>query len=369
MREKIVISGGGTGGHLAIAKSLMLECQKQGVSCLYIGSTSGQDRFWFENEKGFESVHFLQTSGVVNKRGLSIFKSIYAQIKAFFKARKILKSHAVSCVFSVGGYSSAPASFAALSLRLPLFVHEQNATKGILNQILSPFARKVFGSFQDGNLKTSKADMNSTEGTSSQKYASFGANFLLTSYPVRDEFFDRSRIREEIKSILFLGGSQGAVAINDFALQIAPILHQRGIHIMHQCGEKDYERLRCEYMRLGIEVELFSFSLDLASLMGRADLCFTRAGASSVWETCANMLPCVYIPYPYASNHHQEHNASFFTKEGLGVLCLQENLGEDLLERVFKLDLALISRGLSAKIQRGGAGEIFKHILNGVRNG
>lgn len=342
----IVISGGGTGGHLAIAKALMLECQKQRVSCLYIGSISGQDRLWFENEKGFEKVYFLQTRGVVNQRGWGIFKSIYAQIKAFFEARKLLKLHSASCVFSVGGYSSAPASFAAISLRIPLFIHEQNAIKGMLNRILSPFARLIFGSFEDKS-----------------------ENFLLTSYPVRDEFFQQARIRKEIKNVLFLGGSQGAVAINDFALKIAPILHQRGIRIIHQSGEKDYERLKCEYAKQGIEVKLFAFSQDLVSLMQQADLCFTRSGASSLWEMCANTLPCVFIPYPYSSNQHQEHNANFFAKEGLGILCLQKDLKEDLLKEVFELNLAQISQGLSQKIKQGGAKEILGHILNGVRNG
>lgn len=346
MREMIAISGGGTGGHLAIAKALMLECQKRGIPCLYIGSTSGQDRFWFEDEKGFEKVYFLQTSGVVNQRGWGIFRSISLQIKAFLKARKILKKHSASCVFSVGGYSSAPASFASISLRIPLFIHEQNAIKGMLNRILSPFARLIFGSFNDKS-----------------------ENFLLTSYPVRDEFFKQARIRKEIKSVLFLGGSQGAVAINDFALKIAPFLNQEGIKIIHQSGERDYERLKCEYAKLGIEVRLFAFSTDLVSLMSEADLCFTRSGASSLWEMCANTLPCVFIPYPYASNQHQEHNATFLTQEGLGILCLQKDLKETLLQEVFKLDLASISEGLSKKIKQGGAREILEHILNGVRNG
>lgn len=341
----MAISGGGTGGHLAIAKALMLECQIQGLACIYIGSTSGQDQLWFENEKGFEKVYFLQTNGVVNQRGWGIFKSIYKQIKAFFDARKILKHHSVSCVFSVGGYSSAPASFVAILLGIPLFIHEQNAIKGMLNRILSPFANLVFGSFKDQS-----------------------ANFRLTSYPVRDEFFKQARIRQEIRCVLFLGGSQGAVAINDFALKIVPLLHKKGIRVIHQSGERDFDRLRCEYARLGIEVELFAFSQDLASLMNEADLCFSRSGASSLWEMCANALPCVFIPYPYASNQHQEHNASFLTQDGLGILCLQKDLKEDLLEEVFKMDLVCISKGLSKRIKQGGAKEILEHILNGVKN-
>lgn len=346
MQKMIVISGGGTGGHLAIAKALMLECQKRKVKCIYIGSISKQDRLWFENESGFENVYFLQTTGIVNQRGIGIFKSIFKQVKAFFQAKKILQKYSASCVFSVGGYSAGPASFAAIFLRIPLFIHEQNSIKGTLNRLLSPFASLVFGSFKHQS-----------------------ANFLLTSYPVRDEFFQKARVRKEIKCVLFLGGSQGAVAINDFALKIAPILHKKNIKILHQSGEKDFKRLQDAYRELNLEVELFAFSRDLVSLMSEADLCFTRSGASSLWEMCANTLPCVFIPYPYASNAHQEHNASFLTKDGMGILCLQQDLKEDLLEQVFKMDLAKVSEGLAKKIKQGGAGEILDHILSRVDDG
>lgn len=343
MKKVIAISGGGTGGHLAIAKALMLECQKQDVPCIYIGSTSGQDKLWFEKEQGFEKVYFLPTNGVVNKRGLKVFKALYLQFNAFLKARKILKTHQVSCVFSVGGYSSAPASFASIWLKIPLFIHEQNAIKGTLNKILSSFAKHIYGSFKSGEK-----------------------NFIQTSYPVREEFFEHSRIRKEIKTVLFLGGSQGAVAINNFALKIAPHLHKKNIKIIHQSGERDYERVKKEYQHLQIPVELFAFSSNLVTHIAQADLCFTRSGASSVWEMCANGLPCIYIPYPHAARNHQFFNAQFFTQEHLGILCPQEKLDLGLLNEIESLNLSLISSKLIQKISKGGANEILKHIQSSI---
>lgn len=340
----IAISGGGTGGHLAIAQALMQECKNHQIPCIYIGSTMGQDRLWFESESGFEKTYFLQTKGVVNQKGWGILTSVYAQLKAFFQARRILKKHKVKCVFSVGGYSSAPASFAALSLFCPLFIHEQNSIKGTLNKILSPFARKIFGSFHKS-----------------------AQNFHHTSYPVRDAFFAQARKRETLQTILFLGGSQGAKAINDFALQIAPLLTQKGIKILHQSGEADFLRVKEAYEKLQIEVELFAFCTHLAPIFSQADLCFTRAGASSVWELCANALPCVYIPYPYAAGNHQFFNAQFFTQQHLGLLCKQETLDLDILHQVFLLNLASISSALSLQIQQGGAEEILQTILQELK--
>ncbi|MCE3047401.1 undecaprenyldiphospho-muramoylpentapeptide beta-N-acetylglucosaminyltransferase [Helicobacter kayseriensis] len=340
----IAISGGGTGGHLAIAKALMLECQKNNIPCIYIGSTSGQDQLWFENEKNFQATYFFHTKGVVNQKGLGIFKTLYFQLRAFLQAKKILKSHQVSCVFSVGGYSSAPASFAAIWLKIPLFIHEQNAVKGALNKLLSPFAKTLFGSFKDKHK-----------------------NFIQTSYPVRDIFFESARIRKEIRCVLFLGGSQGAVAINDFALKIAPLLHQSGIKIIHQSGERDYERLKQAYEKLQIPITLFSFSKDLVSYMHQTDLCFTRSGASSVWEMCANALPCVYIPYPYAAGDHQYFNALFFTQKSLGILCPQDKLSEKIIDQIQDLNLSFISKQLTQEIKQGGAQEILESILNTLK--
>lgn len=340
MKPSIAISGGGTGGHLAIAKALMQECQKRGISCIYIGSTQGQDRAWFESEEGFSFRYFLPTQGVVNQRGLGIFKSLLAQLKATFLAYKILKKHKITHLFSVGGYSSAPASFASLLGFIPLFIHEQNAVKGTLNTLLSPFAKKIFGSFQDS-----------------------GKNFYNTSYPVREEFFANSRERKELKTILFLGGSQGAVAINDFALQIAPLLHQKGIKIIHQSGERDFERLQKAYSELAIPVNLFAFSSNLVEKMSEADFCISRAGASSVWEMCANALPALYIPYPYAAKNHQFYNALFFSQKGLGLLYKQENLSPQILEKILEFPINQTSKTLPTLISSNGAKEILEVIL------
>lgn len=341
MKTVIAISGGGTGGHLAIAKAMMQECQKRNIPCIYIGSTSGQDQAWFENEEGFLQRYFLHTQGVVNKRGLGIIKSMFYQLKATLLAYKILKTHNVTHLFSVGGYSSAPASFASILQRIPLFIHEQNAIKGTLNTILTPFARRIFGSFGKEEGK-----------------------FSLTSYPLRNDFFLQKRKRESLKKILFLGGSQGARAINDFALSIAPLLHQKGIYIIHQSGENDYERLKLAYENLKIPVELFAFSPNLAEKMHQADFCISRSGASSVWEMCASGLPALYIPYPYAAGNHQYYNALFFSQKHLGLICTQDSLSPKILDQILDLKLENISVSLPLLISPDGSKQILDSMLS-----
>lgn len=340
-----VITGGGTGGHLAIAKALAITLKEKKQPVIYIGSLSGQDRTWFEKNDLFDAVYFFNTTGVVNKRGIFYLKAIFLQLSAIFKVKQIFKQYGVKAVISVGGFSAGPASIAAVLFGKKLFIHEQNAVQGKLNKTLAPFAKSTFGSF-DNNAK----------------------NFIKTSYPVRQEFFLESRVRRQIKTILFLGGSQGAVAINDFALNVAQDLILKGYKIIHQCGGKDLERMKQEYIRMEIlhKIDLFDFSTDLVNKMSSADICVCRAGASSVWELAANGLPCVYVPYPYAAGNHQYFNALFFENKKLGLIIEQQHLTQkklfDFIDEL-KPNIEHVSRELQNSIQKNGADAIIKTVM------
>ena len=136
----IAITGGGTGGHLVIAKAIKEELNRRGIKPIYIGSTGGQDKAWFEHDEGFEKVYFLQSQGVVNKKGLQKLLSLSNIVRSALSCRTLFKEHNIQAVFSVGGYSAAPASFAALLFKKALFIHEQNAIEGKLNTLLKPFS-------------------------------------------------------------------------------------------------------------------------------------------------------------------------------------------------------------------------------------
>lgn len=288
----ICITGGGTGGHLMIAEALVEAATKEGYTAIFIGSTKGQDKKYFEHNSLFKAVYFLETTGVVNQSGLGKFRALNKIFKAFLEARKILKVHQIGAVYSVGGFSAAPASLAALSLALPFFIHEQNAVTGRLNALLKPFAKDFISAYD----KTSS----------------------IQGYPVKEIFYKNARVREKLETIIFLGGSQGARAINDLALAVAPKLKERGIKIIHQTGENDYIRVKEAYEKMGIEVELYSFTKELESLIVKADLAVSRAGASTLWELTSNGLPAFYIPYPHAAGDHQFYNAKFIVENNLG---------------------------------------------------
>ncbi len=305
---KLCITGGGTGGHLMIAESLVEVAVSCGHEVIFIGSTTGQDRKYFESHSAFSHVYFLETTGVVNQKGFGKLKALYKVFIAFLSARKILKEHQTQATYSVGGFSAAPASLATLSKFIPLFIHEQNAVTGKLNSLLKPYAKNFISAYDE-------------EST-------------IQGYPVKDIFYKSARERYKFGCIIFLGGSHGARAINDLALSVAKKLQRKNIKIIHQAGEADFKRVKYEYEELEVDVELYAFTKELPSLITEADLAVSRAGASTLWELTANGCPAFYVPYPYAAGDHQFHNAQFIVDNEMGW-CERE--GEDLQTKLLAI--------------------------------
>jgi len=333
---KLCITGGGTGGHLMIAEALVESAVSEGHEVIFIGSTTGQDKKYFENYSAFSSVYFLNTTGVVIQKGLGKLKALFKVFIAFFKSRKILKQHQIQATYSVGGFSAAPASFATLSKGLPLFIHEQNAVRGRLNSLLKPFAKSFVSAYESASP--------------------------INGYPVKEIFFTNARVRNDINKVVFLGGSHGARAINDLALSVALELKKRGIEIIHQAGENDFDRVKNEYEKLGVEVELYAFTKELDKLISKADLAVSRAGASTLWELTANGLPALFIPYPYAAGDHQYHNARFIVENDLGW-CERER--EDLKSKLLDI-LEVNLKSKSEALMQYSSKDVAKKMIKNV---
>lgn len=334
----IVMTGGGTGGHLAIVRAVkekLVTSESKGAehsTLVYMGSTRGQDKQWFGDDADFAAKYFLETKGVVNQRGLGKIMSLGMMFKALLQARSLLKKHDAKVVFSVGGFSSAPTAIAAKTLGIPLVIHEQNAALGSLNRLLKPYADVFISSYLDESP--------------------------VKAYPVKEVFFENARIRERVECVIFLGGSQGAKAINDLALSIAPVLKERGIKIIHQAGERNIDDVRKAYEKLGIEAEVFGFTERLAEYMKEADLAIARAGASTLWELAATALPALFVPYPYAASDHQYYNAKFLVEKELAWLMREEEIETEKVLALLDEDLSSKSRGLMQTVEKNGAEEI-----------
>ncbi|HIP51188.1 MAG TPA: undecaprenyldiphospho-muramoylpentapeptide beta-N-acetylglucosaminyltransferase [Campylobacterales bacterium] len=326
----IVMTGGGTGGHLTIIKAVKEHLQDEKL--IYIGSTKGQDQSWFKDDEQFEATHFLETQGVVNQGILGKFKSIAMLIKATIKARSILKKSQAKVVFCVGGFSAAPTSFAAITLRIPLVIHEQNAAIGSLNKLLRSHAKAFISSYEKDSP--------------------------ISAYPIKNEFFEKSRIREEIKTIIFLGGSQGARAINELALKLAPTLKEKNINIIHQAGENNIEAVKKSYEDIGIDAKVFGFTTELSNYMEQADFAIARSGASTLWELSAMACPTLYIPYPYAAADHQFYNAKFLVDQDVAWIMRESELDVEKVIGLLDEDMKEKSEKLQSMIEQDGAAKI-----------
>ena len=334
----IVMTGGGTGGHLAIIKAVKEALiREQGAGSreqvlVYVGSTKGQDKQWFENDDAFAEKYFFETRGVVNQGLLGKVKSLFMMTKATFASMKILRLHKASVVFSVGGFSAAPMAFAAKLTGTPLVIHEQNAALGSLNKLLKPYATHFISSYLEESP--------------------------INAYPIKQVFFDNAHLRKELKTIIFLGGSQGARAINNLALQIAPTLKEKGIKIIHQAGVNNIEEVQKAYENLGIEAEVFGFTTKLADYMNEADFAIARSGASTLWELSATAVPTLYIPYPYAAKDHQFYNAQFLVEKELAWIMREKEIVIDNVLKLLDADLSEKSQGLMDIVEKEGSEKI-----------
>jgi len=324
------MTGGGTGGHLAIIKAVKEYLDDNEL--VYVGSTKGQDKQWFENDDDFSHTYFFETRGVVNQGALGKVKSLFMMAKAMFKSIKIIRRHKARVVFSVGGFSAAPMAFAAKLTGTPLVIHEQNAALGSLNKLLQPYATYFISSYLDESP--------------------------IKAYPVKEVFFENARVRREVKTIIFLGGSQGAKAINTLALEMAPKLKAKDIKIIHQAGMKNVDEVKNAYEELAVEAEVFGFTTKLADYMKEADFAIARSGASTLWELSATAVPTLYIPYPYAASDHQYYNAQFLVEKELAWVMRENEIDTQKVLALLEEDLQEKSKGLMDIIEKDGSEKI-----------
>jgi UDP-N-acetylglucosamine--N-acetylmuramyl-(pentapeptide) pyrophosphoryl-undecaprenol N-acetylglucosamine transferase len=320
--ERIVIAGGGTGGHLypgiAVARELRRRLPEVRVS--FAGTARGLESSVVPRE-GFD-LDLLRSAGLKGMSLSSLARGLSLLPLSGVDAWRIVSRRQPQLVIGVGGYSSGPVVLVAALRGIPTLLLEQNAVPGFTNRTLAPFVSAAAVTFE-----------------STVSY--FGRRGFVTGNPVRPEFFDPSPARSGgPPRILIFGGSQGAHAINMAMVEAAPKLaaFAGGLAVTHQTGERDLERVRDGYRRAGLEarVEPFLFAMDRE--MKAADLVICRAGATTLAELTASARPSVLVPLPTAADDHQRKNAEVLAAAGAAELLEQSRLSGDLLaDRILAL--------------------------------
>jgi UDP-N-acetylglucosamine--N-acetylmuramyl-(pentapeptide) pyrophosphoryl-undecaprenol N-acetylglucosamine transferase len=334
----IVLTGGGTGGHLSIVKTLAKEFNKIGVRPVFIGTSHGQDKDWFEDSKLFRKCYFLDVVSPSGKNPIKKLNAYYKIFKALNKCVDIFEYYHIDKVVSVGGYASTPASLASILNKYTLVIHEQNAIIGRSNKIFKYFSSLFLSSYDKSSP--------------------------VKHYPIQEKFFDTASIRNQVKTIIFLGGSQGARAINNFALSVAPYLNDKGIKIIHQTGKNEFEKVEQAYKELKIYPTLFAFDDNLAKHIGKSDFAVSRSGAGTLWELTANAIPTLFVPYPYAMDDHQYYNAKFLADKNLCFLVREDELSQEVLENALNSNIKKMSLGLEKQTFLKGGRLIVDEIMD-----
>lgn len=321
---KVIIAGGGTGGHVFPAISIAEEIldRNSGNEVLFVGTEQGIEKRILP-EKGYR-VEFINSRGIVGKNFSQKVMAVISILGAMLSSLKILRDFRPDAVIGVGGYASGPTLLCASMSSIPTAVCEQNSIPGLANRILSRFVGKIFITFEE-----------SKEHLPAEKT-------VLTGNPIRRDLAhgaaEKKPRQNASRNIFVLGGSQGARKLNEIVpLSLGKFGAQ--INVTHQTGEAQVESVRETYRQLGISAEVFGFTDDMSRIYERTDLAICRAGSGTLSEITAFGIPSILIPLASSTHDHQLKNAKVLESNAAAVVVEEKELSVEGLCAVMEKTL------------------------------
>ena len=335
MSRTILITAGGTGGHVFPGLAVADAMRAAGWRVVWLGAKTGMEAR-IVPAHGYEMA-WVRAAALRGKGLLAAVLLPLHLLVGFWQSARAILAHRPDVVLGLGGYVAFPGGMMASLLARPLAVHEQNAIAGLTNRILAGVADRVMVAFP-GALKNAEWTGNPVRAD-------------IAAIPAPDERFAN---RNGPLRVLVVGGSLGAQALNEAvpkALAQLPA-HERP-QVVHQSGEKHLDALRAGYAAAGVEGELVPFIDDMAQRYAEADLVICRAGAVTIAELSAGGMASVLVPFPYAVDDHQTANARFLADRGAAILLPQTQLTPERLAQLIRsldraalLQMARNARGL-----------------------
>jgi UDP-N-acetylglucosamine--N-acetylmuramyl-(pentapeptide) pyrophosphoryl-undecaprenol N-acetylglucosamine transferase len=319
---KLLIAGGGTGGHvipaLAIAKEWLSRGKEREV--VLVGTERGIE-MKLVPQAGLP-LETLRVAGLKGKGGATLLRNVAMLGPAMMDARRVLKKHKPIAAFGVGGYAAGPMMLTTWFSGVPNVIFEPNAEPGLTNKLLARISKRIATGYE----------------VSAQVW---GKKAIVTGCPVRSEFFSIApRKLEKPFRLLVTGGSQGALPINRTFVDAMDRLAARKdeLSIVHQTGERDYNAVRTGYARREINAEVVPFLTNMAQRFAWADVIVCRAGAITAAEIAGAGRAAIFIPFGAATDSHQLRNAQEMQRAGAGRLISEKELtAERLTNEIFSL--------------------------------
>jgi len=363
---RVMIAGGGTGGHISpdIAIADALERLAPGVEVFFMGrSGSIEERLVGRTGRGFVAV---PSRGLRRSADLRNLAMPFIVLAGFARSVAVLASRRPAAAVGTGGFVSMPPILAAQALRIPTVLQEQNSYPGLATRSLSRWASSVHTSFEETAEHLPRA-----------------REIALSGNPVRSEFeaTDRAESRKKLglsptgAVVLFVGGSGGAVRINEAVMGAAGRLSELGVELVVQTGSADVDRVRSALAAVDTRVVVEPFFDDMATAYSASDLVVSRSGATAIAEIEIVGRPSLLVPYPYATEGHQMKNARAVESAGAAVVVPDDELtGERLADEVSELlndrtRLALMAQRAGTLARPDAAEQVAGAVLALVQNG
>lgn len=328
---RVVIAAAGTGGHInpgiAIANKIMEK--EHNSKIIFIGTNRG-----LENDlvprAGYE-LKQIDAHGINRKISLENFKNLYLTCKSIGVAKKILSTFKPDVVIGTGGYICVPTVIAAKQLKIPVILHESNAFPGVAVRLFKNKADKILVGFEDAKKRLNNKD-----------------NIVVTGNPIKLKKinfseFERKKIVENMglsldkPIVLVFGGSQGAQSINRSFMEIIVNKNNKNYQIVWAAGANQYENIKTRLNETNIDIEhienvkILPYIYNMEEIMNICDLVVCRSGAMTITEISIVEKPAIFIPFPYATENHQEYNAKVLANVGAAKIILDKDMNSEVL--------------------------------------
>ncbi len=333
---KVIIAAAGTGGHInpgiAIANKIMNEEPKSKIE--FIGTNRNLEKDLVPRA-GYK-LRTINAYGIERKITINNLKNLYATYKSISEAKKILEEFRPDIVIGTGGYICIPVVIAAKKLGIPVILHESNAFPGVAVKLLKKKADKILVGFNEAKERLVGA-----------------TNVVVTGNPVKIKKLYLNQIEfEEAREnlgfgvdkplVLAFGGSQGAQSINKSLLEIIVNKKNKDYQIIWAAGPEQYEKIKNKLLELHMNIDeiqnvkILPYIYNMEEVMNVCDLVVCRSGAMTITEIAVVQKPAIFIPFPFATENHQEYNAKVLENVGAAKIILDKDLNSEILEKTIE---------------------------------
>ncbi len=341
--QRLVIACGGTGGHLFPGIAVADAWTREGGEALLLISEKQIDALASE---GYDHLRFERMPSIAMPSPISPKMLVFLAkfVGSFFSCRRLLKQFRATAVLGMGGFTSAAPLAAGKAIGLPTFIHESNSIPGRANKLNARFARTVLVGFECCAPFFAGSRRVEVVGTPVRP--------SVAKKPTREEGASAFGLKPDRKTVMIMGGSQGARRINELVAGSLPAFEEAGVQVLHISGPSEYKALKPAYAKNPDAGALVGFCREVQHAYSASDLAICRSGASSLTELAFYEKPSVLIPYPFSADDHQVTNAEIFSVPGAAELWPQDGLNEEnFASRVLALlqDEAML-KNMSAKM-------------------